>query len=83
MTFVPLSLVFLVTCAHASDSTNRRRKILIGVVFGVAVLGACVCGLPLRLLLSKTLCDIVPRAKYAAIIRAELKPDDVVFCGLP
>lgn len=81
MIYIPLVLLFLSTLELAASSGPPVRwSTGAGIAAAVA---ACAVGLPLRLLISKKLCQIVPRAEYASVIQSALAPDDVVFADYP
>jgi len=79
MIYVPLVLAFLMAYESLAGGANRMLRALAGGAFFLAVLGAMLLGLPMRLLLSASFCEIVPREKYTPIIQSQIKREDVVL----
>ena len=79
MIYVPLVVAFLIVYSQASAEKNGKPGVFAGAAGTLAILGAVLLGLPLRLGLAESFSQILPRAESAKLSRAHIKPDDVIF----
>jgi hypothetical protein len=81
MIYVPMVVAFLVLyCEQASRAAVPAQVARGTWVFVLAALGASLAGLPLRLAVSASFCNLLPRREYASMLKAKLRAEDVVFC---
>ena len=82
MVYVPLTLVFLALWDRGIQPLSQRLDWKTVACAAIAA-SACVLGLPLRLLITRSFCEIVPRHEYTSLIQSALKPEDVIFADYP
>jgi len=79
MIYAPLLLAF----GHAWSETEAlappNRPAAARLVFVGAGVAAVILGLPLRLFLTATFCEVTPRAELMKVVASRLHADDVVF----
>ena len=79
MIYAPLLLAF----GHAWSETEAlgppNRPAAARLVFVGAGVAAVILGLPLRLFLTATFCEVTPRAELMRVVASRLHADDVVF----
>jgi len=79
MIYLPLLLAF---CHVWSESETLRPPNRAGghrLIFAGAGVAAVILGLPLRLLLTGTFCEVAPRAELMNVVASHLRADDEVF----
>ena len=82
MLYVPIVLAFAAAYADVAWRTGLQAQ-LARWIFPAGLMAAMLIGLPLRLFLSTTFCEVVPRAEYLREIEKHVRAEDVVFCDYP
>lgn len=77
--YVPLLVAFGHAWSESETLGPPNRPAADRLVFAGAAVTAILVGLPLRLLLTTTFCEVAPRAQLMNVVAAHLRPDDVVF----
>jgi len=79
MIYAPAVVAFLMAWSEARTGFAAKSNVLSAAAFSGAMLLAVAEGLPLKLLLARSFCRLVPRQEYARIIQSQVQPADVVF----